>query len=587
MPARWSLRTRLVAVVAVTLLPVLALAAWNATEQMRLSAERRAQAVMAAAEVVVVRHRELVEGTRRLLAAMCSARPVEASAGADAPAADVRRCEAYLSRVVETFPAEYSTATVTDAHGVARCSNMPAAIGMEFSDREIFRLVRDSRRFEVGGQTASRVTPGTVIPMAIPVLQDGAFLGMCAIDLSLKAVVELTAPVRAGNERAHKERADEGHAGDGIALSLVDQAGTVVGGSAEAGRTLPPTPRLAAAIADRRVAFSEYGQDGKLYELRLLPLGGMPIFVVAAAPRAEGFLSLVADWGGFALVVLTVGAVLLVVWLGTDRWCVRPLRYLRNFAERVARGDDLKFEPKQPWVRELVSVGIGVQALAEAIAAREAELKAGLEQRDHMLREIHHRVKNNLQMISSLLNLQAGEIRSPRIRRFFGDAQNRVLTLSILHRHLYERSSWALVDFQQFISDLVRQISVGRRPADRPQPRYHIRAPTMAVGPDIAIPVGLIVTEAVGGALNRSLNGGGAVEIRIEAAEKGGEVELMVEDNASGDARDIALQGGFGLTLIRGLAMQLGGEARISISESGGMRIAVTFPMPEDQDSHG
>ena len=80
-------------------------------------------------------------------------------------------------------------------------------------------------------------------------------------------------------------------------------------------------------------------------------------------------------------------------------------------------------------------------------------------------------------MISSLLNLQAGEIRSPRIRRFFGDAQNRVLTLSILHRHLYERSSWALVDFQQFISDLVRQISVGRRSPDLPQPRYHIRAP--------------------------------------------------------------------------------------------------------------
>ena len=146
--------------------------------------------------------------------------------------------------------------------------------------------------------------------------------------------------------------------------------------------------------------------------------------------------------------------------------------------------------------------------MAAAIASREHELKAGLEQRDHMLREIHHRVKNNLQMISSLLNLQAGEIRSPRIRRFFGDAQNRVLTLSILHRHLYERSSWSLVDFQQFISDLVRQISVARPGVERPTPRYQIRAPIMAVGPDIAIPVGLIVTEAVGRALNHDFSGG-------------------------------------------------------------------------------
>src|SRR5437899_8752640 len=151
-----------------------------------------------------------------------------------------------------------------------------------------------------------------------------------------------------------------------------------------------------------------------------------------------------------------------------------------------------------------MAVAYAVRQMATAIANPESELSAGLEQRDHMLREIHHRVKNNLQMISSLLNLQAGEIRSPRIRRFFGDAQNRVLTLSILHRHLYERSSWALVDFQQFISDLVRQISVGRRAPDLAQPRYHIRAPIMAGGPDLAIPIALIATAAVSTALHHS-----------------------------------------------------------------------------------
>jgi two-component sensor histidine kinase len=232
-------------------------------------------------------------------------------------------------------------------------------------------------------------------------------------------------------------------------------------------------------------------------------------------------------------------------------------------------------------------MGEGVRAMAGAIASREAELRAGLEQRDHMLREIHHRVKNNLQMISSLLNLQAGEIRSPRIRRFFGDAQNRVLTLSILHRHLYERSSWALVDFQQFISDLVRQISVGRRVPDRLQPRYHIRAPIMAVGPDIAIPIGLIVTEAVSSALDRSFDGVAMPEIRIEAADKAGMVELVIEDNGAGPGGSIRpdARSGFGLTLIRGLAMQLGGEAAISSRDGGGARVSVTFPMPEETEA--
>jgi two-component sensor histidine kinase len=572
MLAGWSLRTRLVVVVTVALLPVLALSAWYAVREQRAAELRRVETVAAAAELVVARHRELLEATRRLLVAMCEEDAVRQSAGPDATAGDINRCEAYLGQVLQKFPNEYSSAFVTDAAGTARCSSAQTAVGMGFSDREIFRLVRETGKFAVGAQIASRVTPTAVIPTALPILKDGEFRGMCALGISLRSFADLVTPASTA---------------DPIAVSLVDRRGVSLAGSAEAARVLPVAVRLAAAIVGDQKAFREYGQDGQLYEFHLLPLADTSIFVVAAAPVAEGFPSLLDDWGGFILVVLALAAALAAVWLGADRWCVQPLRYIRDFADRVARGDDMKLEPKRPWGPELASVGEGVRAMAAAIASREAELRDGLEQRDHMLREIHHRVKNNLQMISSLLNLQAGEIRSPRIRRFFGDAQNRVLTLSILHRHLYERSSWALVDFQQFISDLVRQISVGRRNPDRPQPRYQIRAPIMAVGPDIAIPIGLIVTEAVSSALNRSFENVTAPEIRIEAADKAGTVELTIEDNGAGGAGSLRpdIRGGFGITLIRGLAMQLGGEAQISPREGGGMRVAVTFPMPQDQEA--
>jgi len=129
----------------------------------------------------------------------------------------------------------------------------------------------------------------------------------------------------------------------------------------------------------------------------------------------------------------------------------------------------------------------------------------------------------------------------------------------------------------------VRQISVGRRGAERQAPRYHIRAPIMAVGPDTAIPVGLIVTEAVSIALTHDFEGVASPEVRIETIEKDGQVELVIEDN--GLRRDASTlgpdgRGGFGLTLIRGLAMQLGGEAVFSVKEGGGSRIAVIFPAP-------
>jgi two-component sensor histidine kinase len=572
MLAGWSLRTRLVVVVTIALLPVLGLAAWHAVREQRADQVRHAEAVVTAAELVVARHRELIEASRRLLVAMCEEDTVRQSANPDASAADINRCEAYLGQVLRQFPNEYSSAFVTDAAGTARCSSAPTAVGMGFSDRDVFQLVRDKRKFAVGAQLASRVTPAAVIPIGVPILQGSEFRGMCSVGISLRYFADLVTPASTADQ---------------VAVSLVDRRGVSLAGNAEAARALPVAVRLAAAIVGGQKAFRDYGQDGQLYEFRLLPLDDTSIFVVAAAPVVEGLPVLLSDWGGFVLVVLALAAALLAVWLGADRWCVRPLRYIRDFADRVARGDDMKLEPGRQWGPELASIGEGVAAMAAAIASREAELRAGLEQRDHMLREIHHRVKNNLQMISSLLNLQAGEIRSPRIRRFFGDAQNRVLTLSILHRHLYERSSWALVDFQQFISDLVRQISVGRRNPDRPQPRYQIRAPIMAVGPDIAIPIGLIVTEAVSSALNRSFENVTAPEIRIEAADKAGTVELTIEDNGAGGGGSLRsdVRSGFGLTLIRGLAMQLGGEAQISPREGGGMRVAVTFPMPQDQDA--
>ena len=573
MLARRSLRTKLVAAVTAALLPVLALAAWYAIIEQRRTDLRKEEAMGTATQLAAARYRELIEGSRRLLVAVCSDDAVRESANPDATPAGINRCEAYLARVLEQFPKQYVAALVTDGQGMARCSSMPTAVGVSFADREVFRVVRDTKAFAVGAPVASRLAPSTVIPAALPIMQDGTFRGMCAVDISLKTVGERVTPSPSTENDI---------------VALVDRNGGSVAGEPQATRALPAAARVVAAIGVGQTTFRDYGQDGSLYEFHMLPLAGNALFVVAAAPLAGSFAALIDNWGGFALAVVALGVALAVVWLGADRWCVRPLRYIQDFAGRVARGEDIKLVPRQAWGPELVSVGAGVKAMAEAIAVREAELRAGLEQRDHMLREIHHRVKNNLQMISSLLNLQAGEIRSPRIRRFFGDAQNRVLTLSILHRHLYERSSWALVDFQQFISDLVRQISVGRRAVDLAQPRYHIRAPIMAVGPDVAIPIGLIVTEAVSSALDHSFEGVATPEIRIEAGDKAGMVELVIEDNGSGSGGSVGphARSGFGLTLIRGLAMQLGGEADIVVREGGGTRVAVTFPMPEEREAN-
>jgi len=220
--------------------------------------------------------------------------------------------------------------------------------------------------------------------------------------------------------------------------------------------------------------------------------------------------------------------------------------------------------------------------------ARAEALQADVEQRNHLLRELHHRVKNNLQMISSLLSLQADRIRSPRIRRIFAGAQNRVLTMSILHRHLYERTNWAQVDFQAFLNDLVRHLSVGNGNRSGVDVRFSVSAPVMAVGPDVAIPIGLIVTEAVSNALAHAFAGIADPRVTITATDSQGQFELSIEDNGIGTqqtAEPLTERDGLGFTLLRGLSMQLDGAATISSRPEGGTRVQVRFPSPTAQDA--
>jgi two-component sensor histidine kinase len=569
---RWSLRTRLVWTTAVALLPLLGLVVWMVHRDNEAERERRDASTAAVLDVATGRYRELMESSRRLLLAACADRDVQRSIDPAASAAELGRCESYMVGLMGNFPVEYSAAVVTDDEGLVRCSSARAAAGLKLADRDVFGMARDRDGVSIGKAMASRLTSKTVIPLATGLREGGRFRGMCAIGVSLKAMGERVAAP--SSESA-------------ASVVLVDGTGTAISGEARSSLALPQPARLAVALSPGRASFSERGQNGGMYQYRVAPLGEVGLFAVVAIPA----VSASERWLPLGLALAASLLVLAVVWFAADRWCVGPLSQIEQAARRLARGESAEPDNHPRSSPELLAVRQGVEEMAAAIASRESELRSGLEQRDHMLREIHHRVKNNLQMISSLLNLQASEIRSPRIRRYFGDAQNRVLTLSILHRHLYERSSWSLVDFQQFISDLVRQISVGRSGPDRTVPRYHIRAPIMAVGPDTAIPVGLIVTEAVSSALNHQFAGVAAPEIRIEAAELTDKrVELVIEDNGRGGTGDAIGPGrrtSFGFTLLRGLAMQLGGEAAILATPTGGTRVSVIFPMPEEPEANG
>ena len=197
----------------------------------------------------------------------------------------------------------------------------------------------------------------------------------------------------------------------------------------------------------------------------------------------------------------------------------------------------------------------------------ERQLKAALAEKETLLKEIHHRVKNNLQLISAMLALQARATSDARVTMAFEESQHRILSMAGIHEQLYRARDLSQVDMAAYIRDLADELqhSYGR-------PAITIQAEAAGVLLDIdrAIPCGLIVNELVTNALKHAfpIDGpqGGEIRVamrRLPATE--GEVELSVSDNGVGLRSELNLEQAktLGLTMVSLLSRQLGGTLEV------------------------
>jgi two-component sensor histidine kinase len=207
----------------------------------------------------------------------------------------------------------------------------------------------------------------------------------------------------------------------------------------------------------------------------------------------------------------------------------------------------------------------------------EARIRAALREKDILLSEIHHRVKNNLQIVSSLLDLQAARVSDQAMRDLLRDSQNRIHSMALIHQALYGSKDLASVDFAQFsetlLSALIQSYEID---PDRIAIRVDVEPVQLPI--DIAVPCGLVVNELITNALKHAFPNRGRGEIRIALTRQvGNEVLLSVSDNGIGlpDHVDTSRIETIGLQLVGLLADQLGGE--ISISQSSPTRFSLQF----------
>jgi PAS domain S-box-containing protein len=209
-------------------------------------------------------------------------------------------------------------------------------------------------------------------------------------------------------------------------------------------------------------------------------------------------------------------------------------------------------------------------------AFTEERLRAAVREKDVLLDEVHHRVKNNLQVIVSLLGLQARSIKDPATRVKFDESRYRIQAMAILHEILDESSSLAEIDFANYIQRLVAHVVRSYGAIGRIQ--MQIRVDPLSCHRDIALPCGLIVNEVLSNAFKYAFPGGKSGEIRIDLRrEVSGMVHLLLADNGIGlpPGWDWKTSPTLGLRLVRTLARQI--EADMQVNSSNGTAFSIAF----------
>lgn len=306
---------------------------------------------------------------------------------------------------------------------------------------------------------------------------------------------------------------------------------------------------------------------------------GEDVFVILSAPAPSIFSwAILNPLSSLALPVLAFLLALIAVLLVTERGVLRWIAYLQRVAEIYARGrftvHPIQADAAPP---EFAALGRTLDEMAATISARDASLTESLAEKDALMREIHHRVKNNLQIVTSLLNLQQRSLTDDAARAAVSDTRQRIGALALIYRCLYEGPDLKRVDLRDFLEELLAQLMLSEAPIRR-QVKSELDAESVSIDADRLAPLALFAVEAIANARKHGLAEGGLLKVSFEVHN--GLAELAIADTGHGDEVS-ELGQGVGRTLMTSFARQLRGTSTFTPNEGGGLTARLSFPIAE------
>jgi two-component sensor histidine kinase len=552
-----GLKARMAFILGVVLIPALLYSCWQALEAYRDRRQQQAASVSTLLRIVASYEADLFDKTSTLLRRLATEPAIQQ---VEQPACSERLAEA------RNRSPDYLEFVVMDAQGVGICSSTRDLLRPLWDHGYIERL-RQGAGFVVSDVLVRRVGSGKTIVAAVPLPpragEDG-FPGAVAVSINLQSF----------------QRAIDGTAlpRGGIAY-LVDGRGEPLLEPARNGEAAPALPpeEMFDQLAASSDAITAQGRDGVRRDYYLTKIAGNDVFVVVGVPALPRFAWLQRELviGVFAPTLMLALAVV-TIWTASDYLVIRHVRTLGVAARAYSRGElDLRLDLASA-PQEFQELARTLARMASRIHRREDELRASLDQKGLLLREVHHRVKNNLQIVQSLLNLRAQRLQVPEARDAVRQAQMRVGALVLVHRNLYENDDIQEIDLEHFLAELCGMLEEVNE-ADHAVAQLSVEAEPARVLADQAIPLALLVTEAVSNAFKHAFASGEQdARIEVRLTREGERARLVIADNGRGLARGED-GGGMGVTLMHMLAKQLGGS--LAIAEGEGTRLMVEFPV--------
>jgi two-component sensor histidine kinase len=462
------------------------------------------------------------------------------------------QCHTALKRAIDPYPA-YGAVVLLSTVGSPICRSDDNRGSGDASSRQWFRKVTETGKPALSGFSFSKALGEPIITYGSPILdREGRLTAILALAIRLHWLAangqEPGLPPDASVDLLDKT---------GQSLAMIDTS------DQSAADSLPGRQYIDRIISSASRAFDAVDRSGILRNYAVHSIGHNDLYVLFGQPTKRLVAPLQRDLViQIAILSLFVIGGILAAILGSRVLVTRWINRLTEEAQWIASGEapsPQNFAGAPTEIRQLSST---LNTMAARVKTREAELNESIAQKQMMLREIHHRVKNNLQTVTSLLNLYARIPRGEAVRQAFADVQTRIHALALVHRHLYESQDLREIDLSVFMSGLCRLIQAGSGTPPR-RVQLHVAIPQMTLSGDRAVPLALLTTEVLTNAFKHAFpnHRAGNIDVRM-VVDDAANATLTISDDGIGAAPTDETEpvSGMGQNLIAAFTRQLSGE---------------------------